>query len=77
MRSLLALLLLTLLAVLFYPASQEAKSEQKYLYVAEPGIRNYTEMVESAFLFSTSTTITNSSNAFRPGIGKRGRWPKM
>ena len=44
MRSLLALFLLVLLAVLFFPNLHEAKSEQKYLYVAEPGIRNYTEM---------------------------------
>ena len=44
MRSLLALFLLVLLAVLFIPTFHEAKTEQKYLYVAEPGIRNYTEM---------------------------------
>ncbi len=44
MRFLLALLLLVLVAFLAYPTLNEAKSEQKYLYVAEPGIRNYTEM---------------------------------
>ncbi len=43
MRPLLALLALALFACLLFPAFNEAKSEQKYLYVAEPGIRNYTE----------------------------------
>lgn len=44
-RFTLCLLLLTaLLTLLIWPQPQTAKDEKKYLYVAEPGIRNYTEM---------------------------------
>ena len=44
MRLFLSLLLFALIACVFIPIFHEAKSEQKYLYVAEPGIRNYTDM---------------------------------
>ena len=44
-RFTLCLLLLTAsFTLLIWPQPQVAKSEQKYLYVAEPGIRNYTDM---------------------------------
>jgi hypothetical protein len=34
---------LFLLVMAFLPTQHEAKEEQRYLYVASPGIRNYTE----------------------------------